>query len=348
MAVDPAALDRRLAKLSALVDAWTREAVAASVTPVAARFGAMLEYHLGWRDEQLTPLARPANSGKRLRSGLALLVCEAVAGDIQPARDAAVALELVHNFSLVHDDVQDRSDTRRHRWTVWRLWGDAQAINVGDALFALAQSVLLGDGSPWAAAQVAAINQACLRLVEGQYLDLELQRGALPITIQQYEAMIERKTAALIACATRLGALAGGAEPEAVERLAAFGHELGLAFQEQDDLLGVWGHPDETGKPPAADVAGRKKGLPAVLALGRPDAPAWFRQAYVPDPADLPAEQVERIIQYFDAIGLREAVAGRVRARHDAALAALRQAGGRQPAFGQLEALCESLVSRRM
>src|SRR5688500_4618145 len=142
---DLAALDRRLTELGAIVDGWTRAALADSISQPAQRFGRMLDYHLGWRDVDLEVLEVPAPAGKRLRPALAALVCEAVCGSIEPARSAAVAVELIHNFSLVHDDIQDRSELRRHRATFWTLWGAAQGINAGDALFALAQVVLLRE-----------------------------------------------------------------------------------------------------------------------------------------------------------------------------------------------------------
>src|SRR5919197_114929 len=153
----------------------------------------MVAYHLGWRDTDLAELAVPAPSGKKLRPAIALLVSEAVCGSIEPARAAAVALELVHNFSLVHDDIQDRSHLRRHRPTLWSLWGMAQGINAGDALFALAQLALMRQQKGPTAAMSVALNTACLRLVEGQFLDLQMQEARLLPTLELYEAMIARK-----------------------------------------------------------------------------------------------------------------------------------------------------------
>src|SRR6266851_5612404 len=169
-----ASLDEQLARLGALVDGWTREALAESISPQAQRLGAMLEYHLGWRDEQLQPLRVPAPAGKKLRPALVLLVSQAVSGETNAAaRNAAVAVELVHNFSLVHDDIQDHSELRRHRRTVWSLWGMPQGINAGDALFALAQRIMVRDGSALAAAMAAELNATALLLAEGQFLDID-------------------------------------------------------------------------------------------------------------------------------------------------------------------------------
>src|ERR1700737_2444815 len=178
-------LDDQLTRLGELTDGWIREAVASNVSPSAQRLGAMIEYHFGWRDEHLQPLSVPVRAGKKLRPALVLLVCPAVAGEItQPARDAPAAVELIHNFSLVHDDIQDRSQLRRHRPTVWSLWGMPQGINAGDALFALAQLVLLQDGSSLAAEMAAELNSTALLLAEGQFLDIDLQEGESLATLE--------------------------------------------------------------------------------------------------------------------------------------------------------------------
>jgi geranylgeranyl diphosphate synthase type I len=339
-------LERRLSELGELVDAWTREELARGISDAASVFGGMLEYHLGWRDEQLRELPTPAPAGKRLRPALALLVCQAVSGSIEPARSAAVAIELVHNFSLVHDDIQDRGELRRHRRALWTVWGAEQAINAGDALFGLAQLALVRQPTALAAAMAAELNQACVLLSEGQYLDIALQRGSLAATLEAYQAMIARKTAVLFGCAARLGAMAGQAAAEVQAAYASFGHELGLAFQEQDDILGVWGNPEDTGKPPAADVVERKRGLPAAVALSRPDAPAWLTEAYSRPDGAMPRQSVARVIAHFDALNLRAELEARVANHYRQALAALEAAAPKPPARGYLAALCELLVSR--
>jgi geranylgeranyl diphosphate synthase type I len=339
-------LEARLAELGELVGAWTREAVEGAFQAPAEQFGDMVAYHLGWRDTDLAELAVPAPSGKKLRPAIALLVSEAVCGSIEPARAAAVALELVHNFSLVHDDIQDRSHLRRHRPTLWSLWGMAQGINAGDALFALAQLALMRQQKGPTAAMSVALNTACLRLVEGQFLDLQMQQARVLPALELYEAMITRKTGALFEAAGRLGAMAAGAAEEIQRHYASYGLHLGVAFQEQDDILGVWGSASETGKPDAADVIARKKGLPAVLALSRPDVPAWLISAYTTD-EDMPRAKAEHVIEHFDMLGLRGQAERRVAERYGAALTALEEAGGREPARSHLAAICESLVSRR-
>jgi geranylgeranyl diphosphate synthase type I len=345
MAVD---LDRELARLAELTDGWIREAIAQHVSPRAERLAAMLEYHLGWRGPDLEALDSPAPAGKKLRPALVLLVSQAVGGEITPAaRACAVAVELIHNFSLVHDDIQDNSALRRHRPTVWSLWGMPQGINAGDALFALAELVLVRDGAALSARLATELNLTALGLAEGQFLDIDLQDGQLPPSLEAYEAMIARKTGLLFACACRLGALAAGAADAESEAYAAYGLELGVAFQEQDDLLGVWGRAAETGKPEAADIVERKRGLPAAMALSAADAPDWLRAAYLDRDAELSGDTVERIIGHFDQLGVREQIEGRVEARYRKALECLDVAGAREPARGYLAAICEALVARR-
>jgi geranylgeranyl diphosphate synthase type I len=336
----------RLDGLGGLVDAWTREAVARAVGTPAAAFGQILEYHLGWRSETLEPLAVPASPGKRVRAAITLLVCEAVCGSVEPARAAAVAVELVHNFSLVHDDIQDHSPVRRSRPTIWTLWGKAQGINAGDALFALAMAYLAENGTTRAAEMVSVLSRTCLRLVQGQYLDLDLQQGTTPLSTETYDAMVSGKTAALFEAAARLGAISGGASHEVEGHYAAFGHEVGIAFQEQDDLLGVWGDADQVGKA-ADDVAERKRGLPAALALTRPDAPTWLCGLYADSQAVLDANSVRRVVAHLDAAGIRTEVEQQVARHYGQAMEALALAGGREPAAAHLRALCDALVDRR-
>jgi geranylgeranyl diphosphate synthase type I len=341
-------LDGQLRRLGGLTDTCIREAIAQHISPGALRLGAMLEYHFGWRDQDLQPLRVHAPAGKKLRPALVLLVCQAVCGEINAAaRAAAAAVELIHNFSLVHDDIQDRSELRHHRQTVWSLWGTPQGINAGDALFALAQVVVLRDGSPLAAEMGRELNSTALRLAEGQFLDIDLQEGESPATLETYETMIARKTGALFACACRLGAMAGGASEAARDAYAAYGLELGVAFQEQDDLLGVWGLSAVTGKPDAADVVERKRGLPAAMALSGADAPEWLRVTYAERDAAMEPQTVERIIAHFDDLDLRSAIDGRVEQRYRNALECLASASPRQPARDYLTAICEALVSRR-
>jgi geranylgeranyl diphosphate synthase type I len=229
----------------------------------------MMRYHLGWQDEQGRPLA--GGGGKALRPTLCLWACQAMGGDWRAALPAAAALELAHNFSLVHDDIQDGDRERRHRPTVWSVWGQPQAINAGDSLLILARLVTLRLGERGVApAKVIeacrVVDEACLTMIEGQCLDIGFE-DEREVTVEAYLDMIARKTGALLGASLHLGALVAADDELRVKRLARCGHLLGLAFQIRDDILGVWGAADVTGKPVAADIRRRKKSLPIVYAM---------------------------------------------------------------------------------
>jgi len=205
-----------------------------------------------------------------VRSTLCLLSCEAVGGEAAEVMPAAAAVELVHNFSLIHDDIEDDSYERHHRPTVWRVWGQSQAINAGDAMFALAYLALHGLEEKGISYQrisraTQVLSQACLELCEGQYLDLDYERR-LDITVDEYLDMAAKKTAALLAVSCSLGAYLGGGHSQVVDCLHLFGKELGMAYQIRDDLMGIWGNEEHTGKT-AGDISKRKKTLPVVYGL---------------------------------------------------------------------------------
>jgi geranylgeranyl diphosphate synthase type I len=220
-------------------------------------------YHLGWWDEQGT--AQHGSGGKAVRAALVLAASRALGGD-GAALTGAVAVELVHNFTLLHDDVMDRDAVRRHRPTVWTVFGTADAILAGDALQALAVRVLARDPHPAAMPAMDSLAGCMIELCEGQSADCAFEQR-MDITVGQCEAMAAGKTGALLGSACAIGALYAGAAPAAVAALDAFGRRLGLAFQLVDDLLGIWGDPAVTGKPAGADLAARKKSLPVVAAL---------------------------------------------------------------------------------
>ncbi|MFM7172869.1 MAG: polyprenyl synthetase family protein [Caldilinea sp.] len=230
----------------------------------------MIHYHMGWVDSQFQPVTLPA--GKRLRPLLCLMACQAVGGDPAQALPAAAAVEILHNFSLVHDDIEDGDVTRRHRPTLWSVWGVPQAINAGDAMFALAFAALqrLSTTQVAAAQQLAALQlftDTSVALTEGQHLDMHFEQRR-QVSVAEYLHMIEGKTAALIGASVALGGLVGG--DSTYVPLRRFGQSLGLAFQIQDDLLGIWGDPAVTGKAAGNDILRRKKSLPLLHALNDP------------------------------------------------------------------------------
>lgn len=230
----------------------------------------MMRYHLGWINETGQP---QHTSGKLLRSGLCLCVCLAVGGDWRQALPAAAAIELVHNFSLIHDDIEDESVARRHRPTIWQVWGQAQAINAGDAMHALARLAVLrmkerGVSAGKVLLAIQIIDEASLRLCEGQYRDLDYEKR-VDITLKEYLDMAADKTGALFQASFHLGALVGTDDEDRIESLRRCGGKLGLAYQIQDDILGVWAETDVTGKPQGNDIRQRKRSLPIVYALDK-------------------------------------------------------------------------------
>jgi geranylgeranyl diphosphate synthase type I len=228
----------------------------------------MLAFHMGW----ISKSGSKGHAGKRIRPLLSLLSCASVGGNWRQAVPAAAALELLHNFSLVHDDIEDNSPTRRGRPTLWRRFGVPLAINAGDALFTIANQAALNLWQDYEPATVVTvlgvIEQACLDLTKGQFLDLYNQeKGRL--TIEGYWQMIGGKTAALLAACTQVGALLGGASPRTVYEYRKFGQLLGLAFQVEDDILGIWGEENKTGKSAATDIQEGKLSLPVVYGISR-------------------------------------------------------------------------------
>ncbi|MBD9702366.1 family 2 encapsulin nanocompartment cargo protein polyprenyl transferase [Streptomyces caniscabiei] len=230
-------------------------------------------YHFGWEDADGTPVT--GNAGKAIRPALVLAAVAALGGRESAAVRAAAAVELVHNFTLLHDDVMDRDTTRRHRATAWTVFGIPDAILAGDALQALAQRLLAEDPHPASAAASARLAACVVELCAGQQTDTEMEgRRPEEVTLDEVLVMAEAKTGALLGCACAVGALYAGAGEEDVEALDAFGREAGLAFQLIDDVIGIWGDPSHTGKPAGADLMVRKKSLPVVAALasGTPEA----------------------------------------------------------------------------
>ncbi|GAA2361717.1 family 2 encapsulin nanocompartment cargo protein polyprenyl transferase [Saccharopolyspora halophila] len=249
-----------LSRCRALVE----PALRAAVDRLPERMQQVAGYHLGWLDEQGNPVR--GDRGKAMRPALVLLSASAVGGDPATAAPAAVAVELVHNFSLLHDDVMDGDVTRRHRPTAWTVFGSSTAILAGDALLILSADVLAASQHRESDTAIRTLNSAVLSLIDGQTEDIDFEERG-DVGPEECQRMARNKTGALLGTACALGALYGGGSPEQVTRLRGFGEHLGLAFQHVDDLLGIWGDPATTGKPVFNDLRVRKKTLPVVSAL---------------------------------------------------------------------------------
>lgn len=224
----------------------------------------ILSYHLGWLEES-------QQKGKRIRPLLTLLSCAAVGGNWRWALPVSSCIELIHNFSLIHDDIEDGSETRRGQTTIWKRWGIPKAINIGDAVFVLgrlsAHRITENNLSDAVVVKVfEVLDHACMKLTIGQDLDLAFETRE-QITEDEYLEMIEGKTSALLAASTSCGGVVAQADTDTIETLHVFGHHLGLAFQIRDDILGIWGDPNQIGKSTGDDLRARKKTLPIIYGL---------------------------------------------------------------------------------
>ena len=300
----------------------------------------MMAYHLGWEGQGSGLKAQ----GKRVRPMLVLLTTAAVGGDWETALPAAAAVELVHNFSLIHDDIQDDSPLRRGRETVWKKWQIPQAINAGDSMFALAHIALhrLEGLVPTETALKAQqiLPKACLVLTQGQYLDLSYE-DRQDLSVEDYWPMIKGKTASLIATCTELGALIAGADEEKQAAYYKFGEYVGLAFQAYDDILGIWGNADETGKSTDSDLLAGKKSLPVLYGLQQNGdfAKKW-------NAGNIKVEDVGPLTELLEAEGAYDYTKEIAEDLTNSSLESLHALHPEEPAAGALEELVKRLITR--
>jgi geranylgeranyl diphosphate synthase type I len=312
------------------------------------RFYGMMHYQMGWVDETLQP--GHFDVGKQIRPLLCLMACEAVGGDPEQALPAAAAIEILHNFSLVHDDIEDGDEMRRHRPTAWSIWGVPQAINAGDGMFNLAYRALLGlspRGIP-AERVVTALDrfsETCMRLTEGQYLDMSFEQR-LDVSVEEYLQMIAGKTAALIAAALSIGALVGGADRQTRQALGSFGHNIGMAFQIRDDILGIWGDPGMTGKAAGNDILRQKKSLPILHGLSHPEYGPQMEKMWRYN--TIGSKQLTLVLSLLNQSEAREFAETKLRNFHQTGMDALHEALGEQAAHSPLMALADGLMARQM
>ena len=300
----------------------------------------ILRYHVGLEDEDGTPTRA---TGKLLRPSLVLFVAEQLGGSPDAALPSAVGLELIHGFSLIHDDIQDRDRTRRGRPAVWTIVGVEQAINAGDLMHTLAIATAL-KSSPAATDRLI---DATREMIEGQCRDLEFEHRG--VTDDEYLSMIDRKTGALLRCAFDLGGLAAGVNGRVRSSLTELGRAVGRAFQIQDDLLGIWGRDDVLGKATGSDVRRRKKTLPVVLLFERAGADdrAALEGIYgTQAEPEVAEESVAWVTERMDELDVRGACEAMVRQYVDEATGRLRQIPFPDDARSQMEELIGFLARR--
>ena len=309
-------------------------------SPRTKHFHEMLTYHMGWTGEG----AGPEATGKRIRPLLVLLTTAACGGNWQFALPAAAAIELVHNFSLVHDDIQDHSLTRRGRDTTWVKWGGPMAINVGDALFVISNQAIIDLKENYPAETVVRaaeiLNNTCLELTRGQFLDMSYEERT-DLTVEDYWPMISGKTAALLSACCHIGSLLGSADDSKQEAYRSFGHYLGLAFQVQDDILGIWGDESVTGKSAASDLVEGKNSLPVLAGLGKNGT---FAQRWTKGP--IQPQEVEEVRRSLSSEGGLIAAQDASKQMTDLALMSLREADPQGEAGEALFELADKLLQR--
>jgi geranylgeranyl diphosphate synthase, type I len=308
--------------------------------PRTSAFHEMLTYHMGWTGEG----AGPEATGKRIRPMMLLLCSAACGASWQHALPAAAAVELVHNFSLVHDDIQDNSEKRRGRATTWVKWGMPMAINVGDALFVLSNQAImdLKENYPAETVLKAAeiLHNTCLQLTRGQFLDMSYEKRT-DLTVEDYWPMISGKTAALLSACCHIGSLLGGADDSKQDAYRSFGHYLGLAFQVQDDILGIWGDETVTGKSAASDLIEGKKSLPVLAGLS---ANGKFAARWKQGP--IQTAEVQEFARVLANEGGYQTTMDAAKQMTDLALMSLREADSQGEAAEALFELADKLLKR--
>ena len=333
-------LEQRAVEYRELVTAEMR----AVIGEASERLYAWMRYQLGWEDAQGVPVS--ASPGKMIRPVGLLLATELCGGDLERAVPAAAAIELVHNFSLLHDDVEDRSDRRRGRPTLWTFTSEAQAINTGDGMFTLARAAMLNledRGVPPALTlrAVRELDKASIRLVHGQYFDISFEERQ-DVTLDEYITMASGKTAAMFAAALAIGAIVAGSSEATVEAFRTAGRHIGLGFQMVDDILGIWGDPAVTGKPVGDDIRSRKMTYPVISVLE--NDPSGRKSLYATPFSS--EEEIETISLLIEEGGGREVTARRAHEERDRAIAVIEEAGIAGEGLERLRAYASIAIGR--
>ena len=308
----------------------------------------MMRYHMGWIDE--LGRTRRHSAGKRLRPMICLHSCHTMAGQWRKALPAAAAVELVHNFSLIHDDIQDSSSKRRGRWTVWHIWGQPQAINAGDGMCALSFSSLLqlretGVSPQKIVRATRLLSEAILQICEGQYRDM-MYENHLDIDTDDYISMISGKTAALFRCSFELGALIATDDESTISHLGNFGHYLGMVFQVQDDVLSIWGDEKAMGKPGISDIKLKKKTLPVIFALQKTQGDNRNRLSQIYQKDTIDQADVEQILQLLDNADAQNHAREVIKRYYNQALSELDNLEATRETRAELKAIADLVINR--
>lgn len=335
-------------EIDAVLDAV--ESNAAAISAADLSIYNVMRYHLGIMSASFEP--ERSDPGKRLRSKLCLLCCDAAGADPRLAVPVSAAVELLHNFTLIHDDIQDMANLRRHRPTVWSLWGIPQAINAGDAMFAAAhvalnRSVQRGVSPAVTLDLSTELHHTTLRIVEGQVLDLGFETRD-DVTPAEYLTMIRSKTAAIIQFACWAGGRIGHAPSGQMSAFAEFGNAIGMGFQIRDDFLGVWGSEETTGKSYADDIRRRKQSLPVIILKERASNSERREIASLYAADELDADAVEWVLQMMERHEVSESVQMEVTRWHDRAFSLLDNLDISGESGDVITALLGGLVNREV
>ncbi len=307
----------------------------------------MMKYHLGWLDENLKEAQQ--YRGKRFRPTLCLLTYNALSGVYDKVLPAAAAVELIHNFSLIHDDIEDMDEERRHKPTVWKLWGIAQAINVGDGMHVLANLAALrlkelNVTSSKIVEVLEILNRTIIDLCEGQYLDMSYE-DKLDITTKMYLEMISRKTASLVEASTLIGATLATEDEKIVEHFRKFGRNIGIAFQIVDDIIGIW--EKKTGKPKASDIRNKKKTLPMLYAFEKASNKEKRLLVQTFKKEKLCEEDISDVLEILENVSAHEYSKNIAESYETKGLKELSSTGIENEAMEKLKMLAEFLVKRK-
>lgn len=313
---------------------------------VSPLLGEMIDHHFGWEPNKPTTQL----NGKRSRPLMMILVAQAISGEYRHVYPAAAGIEIIHNFTLIHDDVMDNSLERRHRPALWAKWNISQAINVGDGLFALGVSASLDVLQELVAPEkiiraTTGLLEASIETVEGQMLDISFETR-MDVTPEEYLTMIYHKSGALIKCSALLGALLTTDDEQTIQAYAEFAKNLGIAFQIQDDYLGVWGNEAVTGKSATTDIENKKKSYPVLITLRKANAAQKEKLFEIYAHESIAGEDIETVLQIFDEVNAKEETNRLINTYYEQSIAALQNVASGNQDHDLLLQLAEFLIKR--